>query len=148
MTNRIICSESLFYYKKTSFAQEWLKWKWHKTHICLIALNKIPLSGNDSHLPVMLRIVFFYHNSHLATGLHFSVYIVQHAYDMLAQVSLLRFWSSCIFGGGAAYTVCFIYLHRKMSSGFRLGKRRQHSAQPPYPMICCWNVSLRFSWTL
>ncbi|GBM10845.1 hypothetical protein AVEN_42108-1 [Araneus ventricosus] len=46
--------------------------------ICLIALNKTALAGNDAHLSDMLKMVSFSINTHLHMGLHFPLYIVQH----------------------------------------------------------------------
>ncbi|GBO30004.1 hypothetical protein AVEN_267433-1 [Araneus ventricosus] len=50
----------------------------HKTHICLIALNKTALAGNEGHLSVMLKMVSFSNKTHLDTGLHFPLRIAQH----------------------------------------------------------------------
>ncbi|GBL98053.1 hypothetical protein AVEN_84562-1 [Araneus ventricosus] len=64
--------------------------------------------------------------------------------DTLAQASVIRFRSSCNVGGGFAYNRCLMYPHRKKSNGFRSGERGGHSTQSPYPMTCCWNVSLMY----
>ncbi|GBL94730.1 hypothetical protein AVEN_244718-1 [Araneus ventricosus] len=50
----------------------------HKTHMCLIELNKSALAGNEAHLSVMLKMVSFSNNTHLDTGLHFPLHILQH----------------------------------------------------------------------
>ncbi|GBM13746.1 hypothetical protein AVEN_90011-1 [Araneus ventricosus] len=68
--------------------------------------------------------------------------------DTLSQASLIRLRSSCNIGGGVAYTRCLMYPNRKKSNGFRPDERGGHSTQPPYPMICCWNVSRMYCWTL
>ena len=67
--------------------------------------------------------------------------------DTLAQASAIRFRISCNVSGEIAYTLC-LYHDRKKSYGFRSGEREDHSTQPPYLMICCWNVSRRYCWTL
>ena len=67
---------------------------------------------------------------------------------MLAQISVIRFRSSSIVGGGVSYTLCLMYTHRKKSNVFRSGERGDHFTQPPYPMICYWNVSRRYCWPL
>ncbi|GBN23643.1 hypothetical protein AVEN_53535-1 [Araneus ventricosus] len=68
--------------------------------------------------------------------------------DRLAQASVILFQSSCNVGGGVAYTRCLMYPHRIKSIGFRSDERGGHSTQPPYPMICCWNVSRMYCWIL
>ncbi|GBM55795.1 hypothetical protein AVEN_75024-1 [Araneus ventricosus] len=50
----------------------------HKTHICLFALNKTALAGNEAYLSVMLKMVSFSNNTRLDTGLHFPFHVVQH----------------------------------------------------------------------
>ena len=67
------CSASSIYYKKHLAHKNDTNEK-HKTHICLIALNKTALARNEAHLSVMLKMVSFSNNTHLDTGLH----IVQH----------------------------------------------------------------------
>ncbi|GBM09100.1 hypothetical protein AVEN_5284-1 [Araneus ventricosus] len=90
----------------------------------------------------------FSNNTHLDTGLHFLLHIVQHGRYTLAQASIIRFQSSCNVGGGVAYTRCLMYPHRKKSNGFRSGEGGGHSTQPPYSMTCCWNVSRMYCSTL
>ena len=50
----------------------------HKAQICFFALNKTALAGNEAHLPVMLKMVSFNINTHLDTGLYFSIHTVEH----------------------------------------------------------------------
>ena len=68
--------------------------------------------------------------------------------NILAQASVIRFRSFCNVGIGAAYTLCLMYPHRRKSNMFRPGESGDHSTQPPYQMICRWNLSRRFCWTL
>ncbi|GBN87251.1 hypothetical protein AVEN_157327-1 [Araneus ventricosus] len=82
-------------------------------HICLIALNKSALAGNEAHLSGMLKMVSFSNNTHLHMGLHFPLHIVQHGSDTLAQASVIRFRSSCNVGGEVAYTRCVVYTTEK-----------------------------------
>ena len=50
----------------------------YKTRIYFFALNKTALAGNEAHLSIMLKMLSFSNNTHLDTGLNFSMYTVQH----------------------------------------------------------------------
>ena len=118
-------------------------------HIWFFALNKTALAGNEVHLSVMLKKVSFSKNIHLTWDWTSRWALCNMAGDTLAQVSAIWFWSSSNVGRGIAYTLCFMYLHRKKkSNGFNSGDHGNNSTQLPYPMICCWNVSRRYCWTL
>ena len=49
---------------------------------------------------------------------------------------------------GVAHTLCLMSLFRKKANGFRSDERGDHSTQPLYQIICCWNVFRRYCWIL
>ena len=49
-----------------------------KRTFCFFSLNETALAENEAHLSVTLKMVYFSNNTHLDTGLNFSMHTVQH----------------------------------------------------------------------